>query len=411
MKATALGLDAGDALVLRWAAASRLATAGASAVLGLAWADYDASAEGAAPALVRWDALYFARIAARGYEYEHYGAFFPGLPAALRALALPLAPALGVEGAVVWGGLLLSALLFCASALLLRRLGCAVLGDSALATRAALLYAAANPASVFLSSLYTESAFAFLSLAGLLLLARGRPWASAALFACATATRSNGILLCGFVVHELLADLLPLHLLLARWGYRPRPPLGPWAAARACASAAARCALVVAPYVGVAWWGARTFCAAGPRPGPPADLAWCEAALVPGFYGHVQRHYWHQGLLRYWTARQLPNFALAAPMFALAAAAAVDCLRARCGRALLGPALVHAAYWVLAVGFALVYMHVQVVTRFVCSAPALWWYAAWLTHERPACGRLVVAYGLCYALVGCLLFSNFYPWT
>ena len=37
--------------------------------------------------LVSWDALYFTTIAEQGYLWEHYHAFFPGFPAAMKFLA------------------------------------------------------------------------------------------------------------------------------------------------------------------------------------------------------------------------------------------------------------------------------------------------------------------------------------
>lgn len=40
---------------------------------------------------------------------------------------------------------------------------------------------------------------------------------------------------------------------------------------------------------------------------------WCSKAL-PSIYTFVQSHYWNVGLFRYWTASNLPLFALAGPM-------------------------------------------------------------------------------------------------
>jgi phosphatidylinositol glycan class V len=43
------------------------------------------------------------------------------------------------------------------------------------------------------------------------------------------------------------------------------------------------------------------------------DRPWCSA-LPPSIYTFVQRHYWNNGFLRYWTLSNLPLFLLAAPM-------------------------------------------------------------------------------------------------
>jgi phosphatidylinositol glycan class V len=43
------------------------------------------------------------------------------------------------------------------------------------------------------------------------------------------------------------------------------------------------------------------------------DRPWCSA-FPPSIYTFVQRHYWNNGFLRYWTLSNLPLFLLAAPM-------------------------------------------------------------------------------------------------
>jgi hypothetical protein len=48
------------------------------------------SQNSAKPLLLVWDSVFYQRIAACGYEYEQYYAFFPGLPAAINALLLRL---------------------------------------------------------------------------------------------------------------------------------------------------------------------------------------------------------------------------------------------------------------------------------------------------------------------------------
>jgi len=88
-------------------------------------------------------------------------------------------------------GLLLSNVCFVLAALALFWLSCLTVRDGDLALRAALLFCF-NPASIFFSSVYTESLFAFLSWAGALSLAVDSPWRAAVAFSAAAATRSNG---------------------------------------------------------------------------------------------------------------------------------------------------------------------------------------------------------------------------
>ena len=87
----------GAARVLLVAAAIRLTYTSIALALSSAFADYDSSgsllssncssawpsnvtADAHAEPLVVWDSVFFQRIAACGYEYEQFFAFFPGLP-------------------------------------------------------------------------------------------------------------------------------------------------------------------------------------------------------------------------------------------------------------------------------------------------------------------------------------------
>ncbi len=76
------------------------------------------------------------------------------------------------------------------------------------------------------------------------------------------------------------------------------------------------------------------------------------------------------------------------------------------------PVLPHVALWAALAVPALLCMHVQVATRFLCSAcPALYWFAAHVGCTRPALGRAIWAWFLAYASIGTVLFVNFFPWT
>jgi hypothetical protein len=51
-----------------------------SADCGTEWPQHVAAARRAPAALVVWDSVFFHRVAACGYEYEQFYAFFPGFP-------------------------------------------------------------------------------------------------------------------------------------------------------------------------------------------------------------------------------------------------------------------------------------------------------------------------------------------
>ncbi|CAM9730433.1 unnamed protein product [Ectocarpus sp. 13 AM-2016] len=107
---------------------------------------------------------------------EQAHAFFPLYPwvvrwaaAALRALLLTTGLVLNKASSLVLAAVLVSNSCFVASAVLLYRLGAAATGDSLLARRGALAFCV-TPASVFFSTAYTESLYAMLSFAGVLVL-------------------------------------------------------------------------------------------------------------------------------------------------------------------------------------------------------------------------------------------------
>ena len=54
---------------------------------------------------------------------------------------------------------------------------------------------------------------------------------------------------------------------------------------------------------------------------------------------------------------------------------------------------------------------VQVLTRFLTSCPALYMYLAHLVQSGSRAGRAALAFCVCWAWLGLVLFPNFYPWT
>ena len=308
----------------------------------------------------RWDSAHFLNVAEHGWRDDWNVAFFPLYPLLLRAVAallgaagLPLCP----QERLVLGGVLLSNAAFVAAACCLHALTLEVLRDRHLAYQTALLFCI-SPASIFFSTLYTESAFALATFGGFLLLERGsRALAAALLLGAASALRANGL---------LNAIVVVAHAAIVAASAPVRPPTAPrdagssacatgtgsrtfarWRAACAPAAYGGVCsglqlALVLTPYVGWAAFAYSRFCspatatattmplrhheaaaaAAAAAVAAAAALAapprWCEGRL-PDAYSHVQKTYWNVGPLRYFQIRQLPNFALATPALLLCA--------------------------------------------------------------------------------------------
>ncbi|KAL1718758.1 glycosyltransferase family 76 protein [Schizophyllum commune] len=381
-----------------------------------------------ADALVRWDVFHFAQIARGGYQYEHQWAFFPGLPWLLRATALS-------EREYLLGGALL--VLLCDTTLVLYDLSLIILSNRDAALLSAMLsLLPSSPATLRLVP-YAEPFFTYLSYRGMLFCAR-KQWLYAAIsFALASAFRSNGVTLAGFLL----------------WGMLIAPFLGGRARAIRLTTVI-RCiiyiALVFAPFAYHQYTGYQAFCLtsmdaplvstdapSASTDTPPTSTTrpeWCTNTL-PLIYSHVQSAYWNVGFLRYWTLQQLPNFVIAAPPLAsimafawwhlrrtvpgYAAVLGGYAVKGKPAAALSSPAapatssasaastspassatstsytartttspslspflspaltphVLHATFMALVLIFA---SHVQIVLRFAAAMPATYWAGAWL---------------------------------
>ncbi|KAF6256425.1 GPI mannosyltransferase 2 [Scenedesmus sp. NREL 46B-D3] len=244
---------------------------------------------------VVWDSVFSHRIAACGYEYEQFFAFFPGFSGLvwlLRSTGLFA----GINGFAV-ASLVLNNCLFLLSVVLLAKLSDAFLQDDKLSATAVLVFML-SPASIHNCMAYTEALFTAASWLGLYCLyCRGSSSTAALAFTLSSAARSNGLLNAGFLLHEYGKRFLKA------WPHSKAHAL--WQALQGVISAA----VTAAPYFGYMMFGYSQFCA-----GVYAEQQrpWCSKVL-PSVYGYVQDVYWNVGLLRYYEWNQIPNFLLALP--------------------------------------------------------------------------------------------------
>eukprot|EP01105_Mastigella_eilhardi_P013819 TRINITY_DN3147_c0_g1_i1.p1 TRINITY_DN3147_c0_g1~~TRINITY_DN3147_c0_g1_i1.p1 ORF type:complete len:423 (-),score=97.04 TRINITY_DN3147_c0_g1_i1:1320-2588(-) len=386
-----------------------------------------AAVDAVAAALVKWDAVYFVELAMHGYTFEHFHAFFPLLPLATSAVAKALwwLPASCEASRYAIAGIIFTNACFVLSCVVLYRLSQRVLKNQQLVWLATVLYCL-TPANIFMSSIYTESPFALLTLTACLLLSNRMYWGATLVFALASCARGNGIVCCAFLLYEAVDTFFPFATLLrplpaARWSVRD--------VALHWSLTLLRCCLIFAPYAAIQLYGASVYCSVV-HP-PDVDMTWCTN-LLPNFYGFIQSYYWNQGFLHYYQAKQVPNFVLAAPAVLLSACGVASYLWNYVWQYLIpskselathhtgfysAEVLPHIVYWAFLVTFGMMFMHVQVITRFVSSLPALYWFAATvvLSEQRQHRWRiktyLLLVYFVGYTMVGTLLFSNFYPWT
>ncbi|KAK6937026.1 GPI mannosyltransferase 2 [Dillenia turbinata] len=413
-----------------------------------------------------WDSDYFVRISQCGYEYEQTYAFLPLLPISMslfsKTVFAPLVPLIGHRAVLGLSGYVLTNVAFVIAAVYMYRLSVIILKDTDAALRASILFCF-NPASIFYSSIYSESLYALLSIAGIYHLVSGASNYAMLLLALSGSARSNGALNAGYFCFQ------SLHRAYEAFNARKHPAVVIWI----LSAGLLRSLFIFAPFIAFQAYGYYNMCLGRAsnemRP-------WCKYK-IPSL---------GVGFLRYFQLKQLPNFLLASPILSLALCSIVHYMKLR-------PTIFfslgfrasneekHSAYvlfsltqdlkpntkkqdeksvskrlqgdgtlrqrkqnvkgdnlafpsknefslpgylsiivlpFVLHLGFmaatAFFIMHVQVSTRFLSASPPLYWFASYVMIS-PAFGKkwgyLIWAYSTGYILLGSLLFSNFYPFT
>lgn len=143
-------------------------------------------------AWTRWDTDWYVHIARLGYYYDGPGkqsavAFFPGYPAAIRAVMVVL-------GNAIVSGVVVTYLAGLSAAVLLYRWCQGALGTAA--ARAAVLALVLFPFAYYLfGAVYSDALFLAAALGAFVLLEHGHPWLSGTVGVLAVATRPFGLLL------------------------------------------------------------------------------------------------------------------------------------------------------------------------------------------------------------------------
>ncbi|KAK3030113.1 hypothetical protein RJ639_038862 [Escallonia herrerae] len=298
-----------------------------------------------------WDSVYFVRIAQCGYEYEQSYAFLPLLPACISLLSrtgfAPLVPLVGRRAVLGISGYAINNIAFIFAALYLHRqvsvwssiwafmLSLVVLKDPEAALRASILFCF-NPASVFYTSIYTESLFALLSIGGVYHLMLGANNIATVFLALSGSARSNGVLNAGYICFQTMHSAYDA-IILKKNAH---------SALQVLIGGAFRCVCIFVPFIAFQVYGYRNMCLGR---SPDEIRPWCRARL-PSLYNYIQSHYWYLiihshpvatlyliqintssilsgrgvGFLRYFQLKQLPNFLLAFPILSLALCSIID---------------------------------------------------------------------------------------
>ena len=365
-------------------------------------ADYDTSSsilhDSDSPVyqFLRWDSVYFVEIIHNGYTLEQQFAFDFGYPFLVRQISKLL---FFVSSPMIYktmiSGILLSNLMFILSAVLLFYLSVEIGFRPKQAQAACCLYAF-NPASIFMSSVYRESTFAAFCMGGMLTFERSQNLASSVLFALGTFTRSNGVLHSGFFFWKAL------HSKPSILGFLNR---------------IVSTIIVFAPFLGFQYYCYIQFCSEG------AIATWCSWK-IPSITNYVQKHYWNNGFLNYFTLNNVPNFILAFPLIYLNSRAIIKYAMSDT-RAFFTLGYHHnksvqlefnslriLPYCYLTIVMLLIcvlFMHVQVILRFFVGQPFMYWYLATIKDSHPALFWIYSKYFLVYGIVGAALFGAFLP--
>ncbi|KAF8453493.1 GPI mannosyltransferase 2, partial [Terfezia claveryi] len=272
--------------------------------------------------LTRWDAIYFVKIAERGYLREQEWAFGWGWTRIMGALGRGIRK-LDIPNPYpyVFAGILLANLSHFLSVLVLYNLTRLVypaqdgVGVSFVAATMHVL----TPAGMFLVAPYSEGLFALLSFLGYYFYQAGWVVGAGAMWMLAGMVRSNGVLN-GVVV--LVDFVKEVWVLLGEQGRGGMGDSGDGVlimssrrrrlariAGLGVAGVMVGLGLIVPQ--GIAWM---QFCAGEDGKGAGGAMReWCSRT-VPSIYLYVQDKYWNVGFLRYWTAGNIPLFLLAAPI-------------------------------------------------------------------------------------------------
>ena len=294
---------------------------------------HDIITETALGGLDNWDSEHFIFIAQHGYEeFERSMAFFPLYPLLMRILSntifYPFSFFTSYRSVALMSGVAINFIAFPFTTSALYLLTHEITRNRRLSFLAAALFCI-NPASVFMTAVYTECLFALFVFLGLFLLEKHWDWLATLSFSLAAATRSNGILLCGFLAFKWLLYIHDAHS--KRSGFSQL--LG--YALKRFFITTVQCVIVLLPFAVFQYYAYAFYCTGMVNSDNYTVLKlnknnWCiqDTLLPPVHYFHLQSYYWNVGFLRYLEFKQIPNLLLAIPMILLSVYCLVNFLSA-----------------------------------------------------------------------------------
>lgn len=287
------------------------------------------------------------------------------------------------------------------------------------ATKTAALYAL-TPAGVFMMAGYSEPLFALLSFLGMLLREHQLYIPAGALFAASTLLRSNGLLWGLFFLSDLSVSVRAL--------YNSRQPSpGHCLLQRKLIFIVLQVitggALIAVAFFGVQYYAYTIYCTTS------STAPWCSKR-IPLIYSYIQSKYWNNGLFKYWTPNNIPNFLFAAPTLAIMyfSGRHYSFTLPRRIQSVSSPALgerersvlrkieymgPYLSVQLIMFVACIVSWHVQIITRVGTCLPTVYWYTSEMLMSTRADevkrGRVIVRYFMVWVVVQGLFFSAFMP--
>lgn len=336
--------------------------------------------------LARWDAVQFCIIAEKGYKYESQHAFFPVYPILSQKLGFILKKILlnkqkqtdvfSIRKLILFSGILISNFFFILSAIILFYLSLTITKTESISFLSSILFSI-QPASVFLSSMYTESLFVFLCFTGMLLYKKEHRIVPILLWSIATATRSNGITMGGFFLYSFLLSPKMKNLFWSFFGLF---------------------SIIFSFFIVDYFTYYKT------------SFKKNNYSFIKPFYFEIQRKYWDVGILSYYKKENIPNILIVLPTIVFSFSGIISYFwnyKKEKKGFFSKDVFPYAVLWLFMLFYLLLMVHVHIINRLFSFIPIIYWYSAHLIINEK---KYFVLFWFIFIFSSyTLLFSHFYP--
>lgn len=391
----------------------------------------------------KWDSIHYVKIAMEGYQNDYQFVFYPLYPWLLSYtsyiirqlntyyLQLQWITTLSSQELIIIIGLLVNFICFIMSYYILKNIMLQLGYKQSYINIVCQCYAL-NPASIFYTTIYTESLYTMVSWLGFLLyLTKHYKIYSVVPFMLASFIRSNGSFNLIFIfiiwitkiykhfsiinIKENISNyylfysfietcLVGLGILLPTllWNY--------YAYYQLCIQSKINMDFIIYEEVNVSIYNNIISIDSDTN-----NIICMNRNIIPKVYSYLQSKYWNIGFLNYYELKQIPNFIIALPII-LISIYIINILKSKQSLVkieLLYPFIIH-LYCILLIGS--LYAHVQILTRLICSSsPIIYITMAEIimnynTYHIYYHNYLYI-YLYLYIVLGILLYPNYYPWT